>query len=98
MCIKDTLNTINHSFHCSEKCLICILTCKACVKQDFISTTNFCRYRWNNCKCSDRKPARGEACLQEPLLEHINGEGYNGFLHDASVTLIDKTDGKISIT
>ena len=26
--------------------------------------------------------------------EHFNSEGHNGFLHDVSVTLIDKTDYK----
>ena len=49
---------------------------------------------WNNYKCNDRKYARGEACLQEHLFEHFNSEGHNGFLHDVSVTLIDKTDAK----
>ena len=32
--------------------------------------------------------------LQEHLFEHFNIEGQNGFLHDVSVTLIDKTDAK----
>ena len=40
---------------------------------------------------------RGEACLQEHLLEHFNSEENNGFLHDLSVTLIDKTDAKYPI-
>ena len=29
--------------------------------------------------------------MQEHLFEHFNTEGHNGFLHDISVTLIDKT-------
>ena len=93
-CIKNTSYEFNRSFHCNDKCSIYILTCKTCLKQYFASTTDFCRYCWNNCKCSDRKYARGEACLQEPLFKHFISEGYNGFLRDASVTLIDKTDGK----
>ena len=54
-------------------------------KQYVASTTDYFRYRWNNYKCNDRKYARGEACLQE---------GHNGFLHDVSLTLTDKTDAK----
>ena len=42
------------------------------------------------------KYARGRACLQEYLFEHFNNEGRNWFLHDVSVTLIDKTDAKKS--
>ena len=37
---------------------------------------------------------RGEACLQEHLFEHFDSHGDNGFLHDVSVILIDKTDEK----
>ena len=37
---------------------------------------------------------RGEACLQENLFKHFNSKGHNGSLHDVSLTLIDKTDGK----
>ena len=85
---------INHSFDCNDKCLIYLLTCKICLKQYVGSTTDCFRYRWNNYKCNDRKYARGDACSQEHLFEHFNSEEHNGFLHDASVTLIDKTDGK----
>ena len=37
---------------------------------------------------------RGKACLQENLFDHFNSKGHNGSLHDVSLTLIDKTDGK----
>ena len=37
---------------------------------------------------------KGEVCLREHLFEHFNSEGHNGFLHDVSVILIDKTDEK----
>ena len=35
--------------------------------------------------------------LQEHLFEHFNSEGHNGFLHDVSITLIDKTDANTLI-
>ena len=85
---------INHSPDCNDKCLIYFSTCKTCLKQYVGSTTDCFRYRWNNYKCNGRKFARGEACLQEHLFEHFNSEGNNGFLHEVSVTLIDKTDAK----
>ena len=31
--------------------------------------------------------------MQEYLYSHFESEGHNGFLEDASITLIDKTDG-----
>ena len=92
--VTHTSYKINHSFDCNDKCLIYLLTCKTCLKQYVGSTTDCFRYRWNNYKCNDRKYARGEACFQEHLFEHFNSEGHNGFLHDVSVTLIDKTDAK----
>ena len=76
---------INHSFDCNDEYLIYLLGCKTCLKQYVGSTTDGFRYHWNNYKCNDRKYARGEACLQE---------GHNGFLHDVSLTLTDKTDAK----
>ena len=87
---------INHSFDCNDKCLIYLLTCKTCLKQYVGNTTGCFRYSWNNYKFSDRKYARDEACLQEHLFEYFNCEGHSGFLHDVSVTLIDKTDAKKS--
>ena len=36
--------------------------------------------------------------MQEHLFEHFNSEGHNGFLHDVSVTLIDKTDTKKALS
>ena len=85
---------INHSFDRNDKCFIYFLTCKTCLKQYVGSTTDCFRYRWNNYNCSDRKYATGEVCLQEHLFEYFSSEGHNGFLHDAPVTLINKTDAK----
>ena len=56
--------------------------------------TDSFRYRWNNYKDNDRKHSRKESCMQEHLLKHFNSMGQNGFLHNVSITLIDKTDGK----
>ena len=39
---------------------------------------------------------RSEDCLQEHRFQNFNSEGHNGFLHEVSVTLIDKADGKNS--
>ena len=40
------------------------------------------------------KYMRSEVCLQERLFEYFNSEGHNGFWHDVSVTMIDKTGGR----
>ena len=32
--------------------------------------------------------------MQEHLYKHFHTEGHKGFLNEASVTFIDKTDGK----
>ena len=61
--VTHTSYKINQSFNCNGKCLICLLTCKICLKQYVGSTTDCFRYCWNNYKCADRKYARGEACL-----------------------------------
>ena len=73
---------INHCFDCNNKCLMCLLSHKTCLKQYAVSTTDCFRYYWNNYKCNDREHGRGEACLQEYLFEHFNSEGHNGFLLD----------------
>ena len=92
--VTKTSYKTNHNFDRKNKCLVYLLTCKTCLKLYVGRTTNCFRYCWNNYKCSDRKYARGEACLQEHLFEHFNSEGQNGFLHEVWVTLIDKTDAK----
>ena len=92
--VTHTSYKIKHNSHCNDKCLIYLLTCKTCLKKYVGSTTDCFKYRWNSYKCNDRKYARDEACLQKHLFEHFNSEGHNGFLHDVSVTLIDKTDAK----
>ena len=87
------LYKINNSFDCNDKCLTRFLTCKTCLKQYVVSNTDCFRYCWNIYKCNDRKYARGEAYLQGHLSENFNSKGHSGFLHDVSVTVIDKTGG-----
>ena len=85
---------INHSFNCDNKCLICLVTCKRCNKQDTGETTDLFCNRWNNYKDNPRKFDRKESCMQEHLHKHFQTEGHKGFLNEASAALIDKTDGK----
>ena len=95
--VTHTSYQINHNFDCNAKFLIYLLTCKACPNQ-YVGSTKYCfRYNWNSYKCDDRNYVRAEACLQECLFEHFNSEGHNGFLHDVSVTHIDKSYGKIPL-
>ena len=83
---------INHCFNCNEKCLIYLLTCKVCLKQYVGQTVDKFRLRWNNYKTNNRKHQRLESCVQEHLFEHFNEEAHYGFLEDAPITFIDKTD------
>ena len=41
-----------------------------------------------------RKFDRKESCMQEHLYKYFQTEGHKGFLNEASVTFIDKTDGQ----
>ena len=83
---------INHSFDCNEKCLIYLLTCNCCQKQYVHQTIDIFRNRWNNYKNIAKKCDRGEHCMQRQLHEHFTVPGHSGFIHDVSITLIDKND------
>ena len=83
---------INHNFECNEKCLIYLLNCNCCQKQYVGQTVDTFRKRWNNYKDNARKFNRGEHCIQRHLYEHFTLPGHSSFLHDVSITLIDKTD------
>ena len=63
-------------------------------KQCTGETTTLFRNRWNNYKDNDRKFDMKESCMQEQLYKYFQTEGHKGFLNEASVTFIDKTDGK----
>ena len=88
---------INNCFDCNEKCLIYVLTCKVCLKQDVGKTVDEFRLRWNNYKSNNIKHQRSEPCMQEHLFEHFNEECRHGFLEYVSITLIDKTDPSESL-
>ena len=85
---------ISHSLNCDDQCLIYLVTCKQCNKQYTGETTDLFRNRSNNYKGNARKFDRKKSCMQEHLYKHFQSEGHKGFLNEASVTFIDKTDGK----
>ena len=85
---------INYSLNCDDKCLIYLVTCKQCNKLYTGETTDLFRNRWNKYKDNARKFDWKESCMQEHLYKHFQTEGHKGFLNEASVTFIDKTDGK----
>ena len=92
-CSNDgTTYEINHKFDCNEQCLVYLLTCKKCLKQNVGQTVDNFRSRWNNYKDNARKHERGQHCMQKHLYEHFDLPGHTGFLKDVTVTLIDKTD------
>ena len=79
--------------NCNKKCLIYLLSCKTYGLQYLGSTFDpFC-YRWNNYKVNNRKAGREVEHMQADLFEHFAYHGYNGFLEDCTITLIDKIDG-----
>ena len=83
---------INHNFDCSDKCLICLLTCKKCLIQCVDKTVDGFRYRWDNYKNNYRNDDFNHPCMQRHLYEHYSSVGHCGFLEQVSITLIDNTD------
>ena len=61
-------------------------------KQYVGQTADIFRNRWNNYKDNARMFDRGEHCMQRHLYEHCTLPGHSGFLYDAFIILIDKTD------
>ena len=83
---------INHRFTCSDKCLVYLLSCKVCGMQYNGQTNDEFRYRWNNYKDNNRKSLRGEDHKQAGFFAHFQTAGHSGFINDAKIRLIDKTD------
>ena len=54
---------IYHCFNCNEKCLICLLTRKVCLKQCVGETVDEFTLRWNNYKNNSRIHQRLESCM-----------------------------------
>ena len=84
---------INHSFHCNDKCLIYLLSCKSYDKQYVRNTTDHFRSRWNNYNSDIRKAESGdmENVNQKFLQSHFLQRDHQDFLKDVEVRLIDKT-------
>ena len=82
---------IKHYFKCDSKCLVYLTTCRTCKLQYTGKTCDAFRKRWNSYWCYNRKAERGEECKQKYLHEHFLQDDHHGFLNDAQVTLIDKT-------
>ena len=83
---------INHRFDCDEKCLVYLLACNRCGKQDTGQTVDNFRFRWNNYKCCSRKHTEGKSVKQRHLYDHFIEKDHKEFLQDVSITFIDKTD------
>ena len=52
------------------------------------------RLRWNNYKMNDRNFLKGQACMQQHLIEYFASEDHCSFLEDVTITFIEKTDPK----
>ena len=78
---------INYSLNCDGKCFIYLTTCT--------SVINNTRVKLQICFVIDENFDRKESCMQEHLYKYFQTEGHKGFLNEASVTFIDKTDGKV---
>ena len=83
---------MNHQLNCHDKCLVYLLTCRACGIQYVGQTTDKFRYRWNNYKACYRRACKGAEMRQKHLHEHFMGEDHQGLEKDVEITLIDKTD------
>ena len=68
--ITHEISKTNHKFNCNDKCLIYLITCKQCLKQNVGQTIGIFRFRWNNYN-SDEKNYRSENDMQKQLLRHF---------------------------
>ena len=73
---------INHKFDCDSKCIIYLLSCKACGLQYAGSTVDRFRFRWNNYKSCQREAAQGGTLPQSFFLQHFLSEGHHGLVND----------------
>ena len=93
----ENMYRINHQFNCSEKCLVCLLTCNKSLKQYVGQTLDKLCQWWNNYRSNDWKFQRLEPCMQEHLFSHFSMAFHNRFLNSVSLTFIDKTDLSIPL-
>ena len=80
------------SLDCNEKFLVYLLTCNYYQKQYVVQIVDIFRNKCNNYKYNARKVDRGGHRMERHLHEHFPLPGLSGFLHDVSITLINKTD------
>ena len=86
-------NELRHVyFHRNSKCLIYLMSCKVCGKQNVRSTTERFRFWWNNYKDNQRKAKRGEDHTQKYFHEHFLNHDHNGLINEIEIILIGKTD------
>ena len=95
--VTGNMYRINHQFNCSEKCLVCLLTCNKSLKQYVGQTLDKLCQWWNNYKSNDWKFQRLQPYMQEHLFSHFSMAGHNRFLNSVSLTFIDKTDLSIPL-
>ena len=79
---------INHRFDCNERCLVY----NKCNMQYAGQTIGQLQSRWTNYKSDSRKHDQGATCMQQHLFNHLCASGHSGFLGDALLVFIDKTD------
>ena len=80
---------MNHRLNINDKCLIYFLTCRKSFTQ-FVG--KIFSKGWNSYKINTSKILRKESCMQQHLFEFFQNLGYDGFIEDTCITLIDKTD------
>ena len=81
------LNWVNLS-----KCIIYLLSCKACGLQYVGSTVERFSFRWNNYRNCQGEAAQGGTPPQSFFHQDFRSEGHYGLMNDCEITLIDKTD------
>ena len=87
---------INQKLSFDDNCLTYVVTCKCCVKQYVVRTSDEFRLRWNNHKINDRKNVRTQAYMQEYFFEQFKPEGHNYSVGNVFIAFMDATDAKDS--
>ena len=74
--------------------MIYLIACNRCSEQYVGQMVGEFSHRQNNYKDNTRNFETREHCMQRHLLEHFILPGQSGFLNDASVTAIAKTNSE----
>ena len=81
-CHLNTEYKINHKFHCNDKCLVELLTCKVYWKKFVRQAVDRFSLRWKKYKESIRKTAKSLDHKQVYLFNNFKTEGHAWFLND----------------